>query len=99
VWYTSTKSPTNAFVLAFAILYIKIHFTSAASSDAIFDSLWERINLQSKWLDFRMTYLERQVRGSKNEKSGQQAWKENEAYEGQLSDAWHTYPEKEPKSQ
>lgn len=96
VWYTSTQSLTNAFVLAFAILYIIIHYVAAVSSDSIFDSLWERINLQSKWLDFRMTYLEQQLRGAKKEMSAQPLWEANEAFEGQLSAAWEIYPEKEP---
>ncbi len=58
VYIATEKSLGAGIVTAFAILYYKIHFASAVSSDAIFDSLWERINLQSNWMESRFDSIE-----------------------------------------
>jgi hypothetical protein len=107
VGYELSQSIEHGLTLAFFILYIKIHYAAATSSDAVFDSLWERINLQSKWLDFRLTFLEQiqsplTVRDNQTQEHqlprAQKCWREAEAYKGQLSECWSHYPEKEPTS-
>ena len=96
--YTLNENLTYGLTLAFAVLYAKLHFTTAASADAIFDSLWERINLQSRWLNSRLTHLEDVMKAQGKERPwGQQLWAENESYDGQLNDAWNSYPEKESR--
>ena len=44
------------------ISYIDPATTDAAmQADAVFDSLWERINLQSRWLDVRLSAIENRL--------------------------------------
>lgn len=82
--------------LAFSVLYGKVHYTASTSADAVFDSLWERINLQSQWLNFRLTHLEDTVKAQRKDFPwGQNLWATNESYDGRLSEAWNWYPEKE----
>ncbi|HEX7971655.1 MAG TPA: hypothetical protein VF501_05490 [Thiobacillus sp.] len=97
VYYVAKYNLAAGIAVAFAALYSKMHYVAAASSDAVFDSLWERINLQSRWLDVRLRCLEIDVNRGKpdaGDEIAQEAW-QREAHEQQLSDAWHMYPEKD----
>ena len=97
VYFVAKYNLAAGIVVAFAVLYIKMHYVAAASSDAMFDSLWERINLQSRWLDVRLRCLEIDVNRGKpdaGDEIAQEAW-QREAYDEQLSDAWHMYQEKD----
>jgi hypothetical protein len=95
VWFAASQSLVAGLVVAFRVFYFKIHFVAAVASDAVFDSLWERINLQSRWLDFRLTQIDGQLNWEgRPGRSGQELWGDH-AFEGQLSDAWSHYPEKE----
>lgn len=97
VFYVAKYDLAAGIAVAFAVLYIKMHYVAAASSDALFDSLWERINLQSHWLDVRLRCLEIDINRGKpdaEDEIAQEAW-QRKAYEEQLSDAWHMYPEKD----
>jgi hypothetical protein len=58
VWEASTESTRAGITVAFVCLVFINERGLSAASDAIFDSLFERINLQSAWLDARLTEIE-----------------------------------------
>jgi hypothetical protein len=76
VWGAASQSLAAGITLAFAFLVLIHTRALAAASDAIFDSLFERINLQSTWLHVRLNQIE-----SNTEKDGklksQQRWQRN----------------------
>lgn len=97
VYFVAATNLAAGLAVAFAVLYSKLHFVAAASTDAMFDSLWERINLQSRWLDVRLRCLEIDINQGKPDarnEMAQEAW-QRYAHEEQLSDAWYMYPEKD----
>ncbi len=101
VWFAADKNIVWGLIAAFSILYGKLHYVQAAGSDAVFDSLWERINLQSKWLDFRLQAIEALIKtGERRENlNGQQLWQDKMADDNQLPEAWHNYPERPEQKQ
>jgi hypothetical protein len=76
--------------LAFVMLRSSNWYMTASASDAIFDSLFERINLQSNWLHCRLTGIENRLAPAGQE-SSQTLWQEHPM---QLDDAYRSYPEK-----
>lgn len=50
-----------------------INYCLAAGCDAVFDSLSERVNIQSSWLEVRLSVLDQAV----DARSGQEAWREH----------------------
>jgi hypothetical protein len=68
VWLTSSQNIAIGITVAFAILLQRNWYFVASSSDALFDSINERINLQSAWLEVRLDIIEHR------EKGGRQRW-------------------------
>lgn len=66
-----------------------ITYCLAAGLDAVFDSLSERVNVQSSWLDIRLSVLEHAV----NAKSGQEAWRTNATSTDDAQHYFYSYPE------
>lgn len=62
----------------------------AAAFDALYDSLQERINIQSSWLDMRLIVLENAVQA----KSGQSAWQMKAIPTDDPTYYWSHFPEK-----
>jgi hypothetical protein len=58
VWGASGQSIPLGITVSFAFLVVLNVWALSAASDAIFDSLFERINLQSAWLHARLTEIE-----------------------------------------
>lgn len=65
-------------------------FGLAAALDAVFDSLSERINIQSAWLDVRLSVLERAV----GARSGQEAWRNQGVATDDPEHYFYAYPER-----
>ena len=61
----------------------------ATLADAIFDSLSERLNIQSSWLDVRLSVLER----SSRTESGQALWLRDAMPTDDLAHYYATFPE------
>src|SRR5437762_6356935 len=66
-----------------------INFCLAAGLDAVFDSLSERMNIQSSWLDVRLGVVERAV----GAESGQEAWKTEAVPTNDPAHYFSAYPE------
>jgi hypothetical protein len=58
VWVASGQSIRLGITLGFAFTVAMNAYALSAASDAVFDSLFERINLQSAWLHARLTEIE-----------------------------------------
>lgn len=58
VWSVSKESLAAGIAVSFGLLAALIVRGIAAASDAIFDSLFERINVQSAWLHARLSEIE-----------------------------------------
>lgn len=94
VAYAAKESMSIGVTIAFAVLYYKIHFAAASASDAVFDSLWERVNLQSQYFDVRLQSMD-----SKLDSIAGKGWPPghyllDETYPGNLVDAFSSYPER-----
>lgn len=103
VYTASSKNIAIGIAAAFFIIYFKLFYCIAASSDAIFDSIWERLNLQSKWLDFRLHHIESkldqrsEVAASQDAgyQSGRAYWDEH--FNIDLNESYYDYPERHKK--
>jgi hypothetical protein len=58
VWEASDNSIRSGITVAFVILVLLNVYALSTAADAIFESLSERINLQSAWLHARLTEIE-----------------------------------------
>ncbi len=67
-----------------------LHYSLAAGLDALFDSLSERVNIQSSWLDVRLSVLEPAV----NANAGQDAWRKNGVPTNDVQHYFYNYPER-----
>ena len=67
-----------------------INYCLAAGLDAAFDSLIERVNIQSSWLDVRLSVLERAA----NAGSGQDAWRSCGVPTDDTEHYFYSYPER-----
>jgi hypothetical protein len=90
IWEAATESTRAGITVSFVFLVFLMFRAVAAALDAIFDSLFERINLQSAWLETRLTMIE-----SNTAKDGklraQQLWQSAGLDE---SDYYYTCPER-----
>jgi hypothetical protein len=59
VWLASGQSIRLGLTVGFVFLAMLTIHAITLASDAVFDSLFERINLQTAWLDARLTEIER----------------------------------------
>lgn len=86
IWYSSLPA------LAWLVLAstITVLYAVAAGFDAVFDSLNERINIQSAWLDARLSVLEKATGAS----SGQAKWAEHGVPTDDSEHYFHVYPER-----
>lgn len=66
-----------------------INYCLAAGLDAVFDSVSERVNIQSAWLDVRLSVLERAV----NAESGQEEWRNSGVPTNDAQHYFYRYPE------
>ena len=82
------QAPLTAWVVYLSTL--ALHYCIAAVADAIFDSLNERVNIQSSWLDRRLSVIEERVGAS----SGQERWRKNATPTDDPSHYYDSYPEK-----
>jgi hypothetical protein len=91
VWGASSQSVRLGITVSFAFMVALNVWALSAASDAIFDSLFERINLQSAWLHARLTEIESNT--SKDGRlRGQRRW---EKYGSEDDDAhYYTCPER-----
>jgi hypothetical protein len=74
------------------LIYIStaaLFYGVAAGFDALYDSLFERINIQSSWLDVRLAVLERAA----GARSGQDIWRADGVPTSDLSHYYESYPE------
>jgi hypothetical protein len=91
VWITSKESLAAGMTVSFGLLVAVVVRGIAAASDAVFDSLFERINAQSAWLHTRLNEIESNVSRDGSLK-GQERWQHYDASMG--DDAhFHTAPE------
>lgn len=67
-----------------------IQYSLASMADAIFDSLSERTNIQSSWLDVRLSALENAL----HSESGQDKWREIGIPTNDPAHYYSNYPEK-----
>jgi hypothetical protein len=67
-----------------------VNFCLAAGCDAVFDSLTERLNIQSTWLQVRLSVLERAVHSS----SGQGEWRDHGVPTDDAEHYYYNYPER-----
>jgi hypothetical protein len=58
VWEASGDSIRSGITVAFVILVLLNVYALTTAADALFESLSERINLQSAWLHARLTWIE-----------------------------------------
>lgn len=70
-----------------------ILYALAAGLDAVFDTLSERINVQSSWLDVRLSVLESKIDAD----SGQLAWRQIGTPTYDNSHYHYSYPEYIPE--
>jgi len=94
VYFAAKESLAAGLAMAFAALYYKVHTVASMSSDAVFDSLWERTNLQSQYFDVRLRTIEAKldVVAGRNLPLG--FGSNDDDYTGELQDAYHDYPER-----
>lgn len=75
------------------VIYIStlaILYGIAAAADAVFDSINERINVQSSWLHVRLGSIENHI----GAKSGQQDWKNDAMPTNDSSHYYDSFPER-----
>ena len=84
----SKDAPIIAWVVFLSTLVII--YCMAVLSDAIFDSLSERINIQSTWLDKRLESIELSVGSTK----GQEKWNAEAIPTNDKEHYFYNYPEK-----
>lgn len=58
VWEAAGDNPRSGITVAFVLLIMFIVYSLREASDAIFNSIFERINLQSSWLHTRLDEIE-----------------------------------------
>ncbi len=86
LWYFSVSA--IGWIIYFSTLLL--HYSLAAMSDAIFDSMSERTNIQSSWLDVRLRALEKAL----HVQSGQDSWRESGVPTNDPAYYFSNYPEK-----
>jgi hypothetical protein len=88
LYFIARENAALGIAFSFVFLRASIFHTTASASDAIFDSLFERINLQSLWLDHRLNGVETHIRPS-DKMPSQSNWEPID-----LEEAYYDYPEK-----
>jgi hypothetical protein len=69
---------------------ITVFLALAFGFEAVFDSLSERVNIQSAWIDVRLSVIERAV----NATSGQEAWRKEGIPTNDNHHYFRNYPER-----
>jgi hypothetical protein len=81
-----------AWLIYFSALLIV--WSVAAGFDAVFDSLNERINIQSEWMHTRISTLE----NATNSDSGQEKWLKEAIPTDDPAHYFHSYPERKAEN-
>ena len=97
VWQAAEHNLAVGIAITFILLRATILGAAAAVSDAVFDSLFERINLQSEWLRTRLDALELEL-AERGHTRGQENWRrrveDNVAYEALNDTCYWSFPER-----
>lgn len=93
IWFSLQHDLKIGIVVAIGYLSLTLLVAIGAASDAIFDSLHERINLQSQWLNVRLSAIEDHLAIS-TDLRGETLWQAHSENRDTLDEAYHRWPER-----